>query len=96
MVSINIKSVCFKKSRTKICYFNFAITFQILGLRDLRISTRVFDEISYACDGQSVVLSVNNGNVTSTNSSGVTSPITQSGGNFTNSINIFAYFYYSN
>jgi hypothetical protein len=54
----------------------------LTGLRDLRISTRVFDEISYACDGQSVVLSVNNGNVTSTNASGVTSPTTQSGGMF--------------
>ena len=42
-----------------------------LGLRDLRISTRVFDEISYACDGQSVVLSVGDGNAGSTNTSGV-------------------------
>ena len=43
----------------------------ITGLRDLRISTRVFDEISYSCDGQSVVLSVGDGQVSSTNSSGV-------------------------
>ena len=43
----------------------------ITGLRDLRISTRVFDEISYSCDGQSVVLSVGDGQVNSTNSSGV-------------------------
>ena len=43
----------------------------LLGLRDLRISTRVFDEISYACDGQSVVLSVGDGNAVSTNTSGV-------------------------
>ena len=43
----------------------------LLGLRDLRISTRVFDEISYACDGQSVVLSVGDGNAASTNTSGV-------------------------
>ena len=43
----------------------------LVGLRDLRISTRVFDEISYACDGQSVVLSVGDGNAVSTNTSGV-------------------------
>ena len=43
----------------------------LLGLRDLRISTRVFDEISFACDGQSVVLSVGDGNAVSTNTSGV-------------------------
>ena len=43
-------------------------------MRDLRISTRVFDEISYACDGQSVVLSVGDGNISSTNASGVAIP----------------------
>lgn len=53
---------------------------EFAGLKDLRISTRVFDEISYACDGQSVVLSVNNAHVTSGNGPGVTSPTTQTGG----------------
>ena len=43
----------------------------ILGLRDLCISTRVLDEISYACDGQSVVLTVNNGNLSSMNPTGM-------------------------
>ena len=43
----------------------------LTGLRDLCISTRVLDEISYACDGQSVVLTVNNGNLSSINPSGM-------------------------
>ena len=42
------------------------------------MSTRVFDEISYACDGQSVVLTVNNGNVSTTNPSGMAAAITSS------------------
>ena len=57
----------------------------LTALRDLRISTRVFDEISYNCDGQSVVLTVNNGSVSTTNTSGITAPLTSSehGGLFT-------------